>query len=997
MVCSSCGHEAVGAFRFCPECGAPAGLHSPERERRKVVTVLFCDVVGSTALGDQLDPESLRALLSRYFDRMKAIVESHGGTVEKFIGDAVMAVFGVPILHEDDALRAVRAAAEMRAALPGVGVQGRIGIATGEVVTGTEERLATGDPINVAARLEQAAQAGEILIGAETLVLVRNSVDVEVLEPLELKGKPKPVPAYRLLSVRDEPDYRSGVPMVGRKRQLRQLQEAFAGLASGRCQLFTVLGEAGVGKSKLVAEFLAGIDAVVARGRCLPYGEGITYWPVVEVLKQLRAQPEAPAVAAALSSLLGETTEPLPGDEIAWAVRKTLEHAARQGPLVVVFDDIHWGEPAFLDLIEQIADLSRGAPILLLCMARPELVDRSPDWAGGKLNAITVLLEPLSAKEADELIGKIATLDPKLRERIRHAGEGNPLFLEEMLALLRDGRLDDVVVPPTIQALLTARLDQLDPAERWVLERGAVEGEIFHRGAVEALAPNEPSAGAQLMALVRKELVRPDPGLFPADDAYRFHHLLIRDAAYEGLPKTTRAELHQRFAAWLGERGNALVEHDELIGYHLEQACWYRAELGLETDATLAAEARDHLAAAGRRASLREDPAAARKLLGRVVALLPDGEVDLELELDLVTTLEYTADFDAAARCAATLAERCAAAGDHVGERCAQILELMNRSNLEPEGATDRLAAMVEEAIPAFEAAENGIALWTGYFALGHVARDQARMSAMLDANERALVLARKLGLGRHELTNLGYITAAHLIGPTSVPEILAWTDSLEAQGFRQSWVVSARAEALAMSGRVEEARSLMAGLRTELAERGATLALERRLTTAYEVELLGGDIEAAADVAGEHARMLEERGERASLSTVAARLGQALYALDRFAEADAEATRAAELGASDDALTQMLWRQVRAKVLARRGQHAEAETFARTAVELSENTDALVAQGDALVDLATVHTLAGNGNDAVRPLAEALDRYERKGHLVAAERTQALLVSLGA
>src|SRR5881394_3877630 len=528
---------------------------------RKVVTVLFCDVVGSTALGESVDPEALRTLLARYFEKMKAIVERHGGTVEKFIGDAVMAVFGVPQLHEDDALRAVRAAVEMRDALPELGVQARIGLNTGEVVVGTSERLATGDAVNVAARLE-------------------------------LKGKSEPVVAQLLLILREKaPAFarRFDAPLVGRDRELRRLQEAFAQAVDDRsCQLFTILGVAGVGKSRLTAEFLGSLeDATVVRGRCLPYGEGITYWPVVEVLKQLPRAADLglePAAIGAIERLLGEEQASTSSEEIPWAVRKLLEAAAESSPVVAVFDDIHWAEPTFHDLLEHVAELSREAPLLLLCLARPELLDVRPNWGGGKLNATTILLEPLSSAESDELLERLlgeGPFDPDLKQRIREAAEGNPLFVEEMVALVEESGDGEVTVPGTIQALLAARLDQLEPAERGVLERGSIEGRVFHRGAVQALAPEETQVESRLTGLVRKELVRPDKAQLPGEDAYRFRHLLIRDAAYEALPKSTRGELHERFAAWLEEHGAGLVELDEIVGYHLEQAFRYREELGL--------------------------------------------------------------------------------------------------------------------------------------------------------------------------------------------------------------------------------------------------------------------------------------------------------------------------------------------------------------------------------------------------------------------------------
>src|SRR5437588_5338857 len=578
---------------------------------RKVVTVLFCDVVGSTALGESVDPEALQGLLVRYMERMTAVVESHGGSVEKFIGDAVMAVFGVPAVHEDDALRACRAAVEMREALPELGLEGRIGLNSGEVLTGTEERLATGDAVNVAARLEQAAEPGEVLIGQPTLALVGDGVEVEPLEPLQLKGKAEPVPAYRLLRVHpDGLERRREERFVGRERELLLVREVWGRVrAEQRCELLTVVGDAGVGKSRLVAEFLGSVEAAVVRGRCLPYGEGITYWPVVEVLKQLGLLVSDEAAALAIRSLLGESEAATSAEEIAWAFRKTLEQAAAEWPLVVVFDDIQWGEETLRDLIEHVALLSSGAAVLLLCMARPELTERHPAWP------VTLRLEPLADDEVEELIAE--RVPGSLRDRIARAAGGNPLFVEEMLAMA--GEADgEVVVPPTLRALLAARLDQLDPAERSVLERGAVEGEVFHRGAVQALGPQEAQVTPRLAALVRKRLIRSDRALLVGEDAFRFRHLLIRDAAYDALPKATRADLHRRFAAWLEQHGESLVELDEILGYHLEQASRYLDELG-RSDPEVELAAGERLGLAGRRAVWRGDPRAAAGLPERAL------------------------------------------------------------------------------------------------------------------------------------------------------------------------------------------------------------------------------------------------------------------------------------------------------------------------------------------------------------------------------------------
>ena len=953
-------------------------------EQRKTVTVLFCDITGSTELGESLDPERLRALLARYFERMQEIVERHGGVVEKFIGDAVMAVFGVPASHEDDALRAVRAAVEMRDALPDLGLQGRIGVTTGQVVTGTEERLATGDAVNVAARLEQSAQPGEVLIGQPTLALVREAVEVEPLEPLELKGKAEPVQAARLLRVHEAPARRDTARFVGRDREVALVREAWERATSERrCELFTLVGEPGVGKSRLVAEALATIEAAVVRGRCVPYGDGITYWPVVEVLKQLDLLPADEVAAEAIRSLLGETESTTSADEIAWAFRKTLERAAADRPLVVVFDDIQWGQETFLDLIDHVVLLSSGAPVLLLCIARPELLERRPAWP------VALRLPPLDDAAVAELIPD--RVDEVLHERITRTAGGNPLFVDEMLAMAAEAD-GEVVVPPTLQALLAARLDQLESSERSVLERGAVEGEIFHRGAVQALAPDEAQVTPRLAALVRKELIRPDTPQLVGEDGFRFRHLLVRDAAYDALTKAVRANLHERFAVWLDEHGTELVELDEIIGYHLEQACLYRAELGTPDDGVLAA-ARERLTAAGRRALHRSDHAAATSLLERAMALVPDAAIDVALETDFVDALFWAGRGDDALRNATSLAQRAAAAGDRIGEQCGLIKECLFRTNLQPEGATEELRALVERALPEFEAAEDERALLIGYSALGQVALMRAQTGAMLEALEQAAVHAQRAGTPDRFV---GWRAAARFYGPTPASEVLAWMDEQDPRERQHPRARLTQAVTLAMLGRFDEARALVVRARSDLADRGSVIQLGAMTAIlAIRVEYLAGDYDAAAQLGDEGCRLLEEAGEKGFLSTAAGNFAQALFALDRLEEAEAWAGRAAEIGASDDTVTQMLWRQPRAKLLARRGELEEAQVLAREAVAIGEETDMLDTQGDAYADLGEVLILAGKRDEAAAAFEQALERFERKGNLVSAERTRARLASV--
>jgi class 3 adenylate cyclase/tetratricopeptide (TPR) repeat protein len=966
--------------------------------QRKTVTVVFCDVTGSTELGESTDPEALRALLARYFERMQGIVESHGGSVEKFIGDAVMAVFGVPQAHEDDALRACRAAIEMRDAFPELGIAGRIGVNTGEVVTGTEERLATGDAVNVAARLEQAAQSGEVLIGESTLALVRDAVEVETVEPLSLKGKAEPVPAFRLLGLGAAEERRFASPMVGRQTELRRLHDAFEQATHDRsCQLFTVLGTAGVGKSRLAAEFLADLDARVVRGRCLSYGDGITYWPVIEILKQLAMLPEGEA-ARPLQSLLGELDSPAQAAEIAWGFRKLLEQEAQEDPLVCVLDDLHWAEETLFDLVEHVADLSRDAPILLLCMARPELLERRPSWGGGKWNATTVLLEPLDASETERLITGLGGVGDELRERILQAAEGNPLFLEEMIALVRDSGGSEIEVPPTIQALLAARLDQLDPAERSVLERGSVEGRTFHRGAVAALADGDRAVDKRLIALVRKELVRPDRAQLPGDDAYRFRHLLIRDAAYNALPKATRADLHERFARWIAQHGVELVELDEILGYHLEQAVVCRRELGAEVDETLREDARRHLTDAGRLAMVRKDFVAASHLLRRAIDLVPESEVDVQLAIDLADTLFSTGRSEEAFRSLVETAGRAAAAGDRIGELCVRLETGAWRHQFDPEGAPADLEALVKEAQPELEAVGDDFALYLLHFARCVAAHSHSRFDEETAAFEPMLFYA--------ERTRLPHIVAfarlgggsSRFFGSTPLADLIAWMDERESR-FGPDWRMSGwRATCLALLGRFEEARRLAAEFHNAHEERGDLLGFGSHLSQAgVMLELLAGDPAAAAANGARGCSILEEAGERGWLSTSACYYAQALYELGRLDEAEEWARKGSDLGASDDMATRILAAQVRAKVLARRGEYADAERLARGAVSEADATDSLLAQGDARRDLAEVLELAGGREQAAAALHQAIERYERKGALAPAEQVRERLAALEA
>ena len=1008
--CPTCGRENSDDAAFCNGCGKPLEATPAPREQRKTVTILFCDVTGSTAMGERLDPESLRQVMRRYFDAARTVIEQHGGTVEKFIGDAVMAVFGVPVLHEDDALRAVRAAAGLRDALAGLNdalqrdygttVTVRTGVNTGPVVTGTEERLATGDAVNLAARLEQTAAPGEIVIGPETYRLVRDAVTVEPIAPLELKGKSFPVSAYRLLGisgVAGSAGDRVGAAMVGRGTQLRMLNDAFANVIDARgCSLFTVLGAAGVGKSRLTAEFLRSIDATQLRGRCLSYGEGITYWPVIAIIRQLLDAPAGAgavalmerdaAVATPISTLLGDATLTTTSAEIAWAVRKLLEAAAEPKPLVVVFDDVHWGEPTLLDLIEHIGDFSRDAPILVLCLGRPELLDRRPGWGGGKLNATTVLLEPLNAADTESLIQELlpagGEIPADLRDRVRATAAGNPLFVEEIVAMLRELGSNDVTVPPTIKALLAARFDQLRPEERGLLERGSIEGQSFHRGAVEDMAPDERDVAGRLMSLVRKDLLRPDRPVFAGQDAFTFRHLLIRDAAYDSLPKAERAELHARFADWLVQHGNDLEELDEIAGYHLEQAYRYRAELGPvdEPARRVATAAAERLQLAGRRALDRGDTAATINLLQRAELLRPDEGIPFALEEALMQALAMAGRLTDAITRADMVAERSEAAGLRIRALQARLIASIWRTNVDPDAYENEMGKVIDGARPEIEASGEPGALASLEIAAAFVDHYRGRF----DASFQGLMRAREHAHEADEpwMTNSAHALGAAAVANGSVPfdDALLWY-AQERQGNSgfQAFLAVWHAFVLSYRGEFAAARSLFDETLAAMAERGMATGSAIVMQAAWQIETLAGDLDAAERRARQGVEQLEQLGERAWLSTLACQLAEALYSLDRLEEADHWVRRGLELGGAGDILTQLLGQGIRAKLLARSGDFDEALGLARGAVELAATTQAPMEQAQAILALAEVLYLSGDIAGALEQSGRAVALYEAK------------------
>jgi class 3 adenylate cyclase/tetratricopeptide (TPR) repeat protein len=1018
--CPSCGHENRAGARFCDSCGA--ALEVPEaRKTRKLVTVLFCDVTGSTALGEELDSESLRNVMERYFDVARKVVESHGGTVEKFIGDAVMAVFGVPTVHEDDALRAARAAAELRDGLRdvnedlrrdfGVELAVRIGVNSGEVVTGTEGTLVTGDAVNVAARLEQAAGVNDILIGDRTRQLAEGALDLERAEPIAAKGKSQPLVAHKLLNVReDAPAFlrRFDAPFVGRSDELAQLRQVFARAVGDRsCHLFTLLGTAGVGKSRLTEEFLATLDdTIVLRGRCLAYGQGITYFPLVEIVERLGAdaglteilghEPETTRFLNIVSGAIGAAeTSAHSREEIFQAVRKLFEALARTRPLVVVIDDLHWAEETLLELVEHLADWSRDAPIVVLCVGRPELLDGRPGWAGGKLNATTTLLEPLRDEDAETLVDNLLhghQLADDVRARITSTAEGNPLFVEQMLALLSQGGGNgDPTVPPTIQSLLATRLEQLPTSERVAAERASVIGKEFWVSPLSELGADI----STLPALVRKELVRPhQSATFPNDDAFRFRHLLIRDAAYEAMPKELRSELHERFASWLTQSRSGF---DEIVGFHLEQAYRLRVQLGpiSDDDQALAEHAGERLGSAGRRALERDDVPGAINLLTRATDLLPaDSETRRGVLIALGYALLDAGEFDRGREAFNAALDAAQRTGDRAYSARARFG--VGRINALHAAAQDEyLLAEIMNVIATLEPVEDEAAVAEGWALVAQFHSWLGHSAEAVEGYERAAFHARRCGNRRLERDVIGTQTIHEAWGHRATDQGIEQCDELirrEKGTLLEALALSARALYGSWRGDIPGSRADVSRARALFRDFGNELLANSVAMVEAFVELEAGDAAAAEAAAREGYEGLERLGERGFRSTVACFLAEALYQQGRFDEAEQYALEGAALAADDDFVTQNRTRAIQAKVLAQRGEAARAEELAREAVDIVASTDSYGENGEALRDQAEVLQLGGKLEESRAALEAAITLFERKGATSPARRARALL-----
>jgi class 3 adenylate cyclase/tetratricopeptide (TPR) repeat protein len=1009
-------------------------------QSRKVVTVLFADVVGSTSSQEHMDPESVRRDMDRFYVAMRQAVETHGGRVVKFIGDAVMAVFGVPYVREDDARRALAAAAAMRdavVALADANIALRVGVNTGEVVVTADDYDVVGDVVNVASRLEHAAGPRQILVGESTWRLVRFRARLRALPPLTLKGRAEPVQAFQLLSLDPGRDSGSATPFIGRTTELgRLLTTLDDAISAGMARLVTIVGSPGVGKTRLARELAtaAQASARVVEMRCDP-ALGVTFGPIAEALRlaaSLAEDASDETILAALTALLDEgepdreriavraaalmgVGEPGLPEESFWAVRRLVEATARVRPVMLVFDDVHWAEPLLLDLIEYLSEWIRDAPVLLVSTARPEVREIRPSLVKeGAQVAAVIPLEGLPAEEsrllACELLG-VDHLPELLLERLASASEGNPLFVGELVrmlvddgALRREGDswvatvdLAEVDVPLTIHALLSARIDRLAPRERAVLEVASVIGRTFYRGAVAELGTADARAELDVVLeqLHRKELVDRTGTYWIDEPVLRFHHVLIRDAAYRRLLKDVRANLHERVADWLESKAGDLVEHDDAIGYQLERAYRLRLEGGV-TDADLGRRAAERLSAAGRRALEAEDRPAAASLISRAVECLDPADADVPgLLIDECDALLAAGDVNAAVPVVAALERvaegsgRLEAWADCYAGELANLTDpahLANTAARSAEAAT-RLSALGDLVGEAKAQSVRAQSLRR----LGHIAECEATL-------DRALAAARAAGDRRRATSVLAGAPVAALWGPNPVTRasgrcldvvrvlrITRRSPAVEATSMRCQAVLEA------LRGRIEAARRMLETTRSSLEELGHAHGLLEIDLAAGMVETIAGDLGPAEENLRRAHDGFAALGIDVDAGLAAAILARVCVAHGAFDDA-IDLTMESELRGGDDLKTAIAWRAVRAEALAHAGHLDEARRLAEQAVELAQPTDALVDHADALMALATVMRVRRDEPAARTHAQRALGLYERKGASVLAHRVREFL-----
>ena len=969
---------------------------------RKLASVLFVDIVDSTRLVTGADPEVVRRRVNEFFEMVASCVTQHGGIVEKFAGDAVMAAFGVPQAHEDDAQRAARAALAMRDAVEGLQLEARIGIEAGEVVVdGRESTFATGEAVNLAARLQEAARPGEILVGPTAYRLAAGSLVVEDAGPLELKGVDGPLRAWRVVDMLEGPSRPLGprAPLVGRVSELELLENTFnRSLRDSRAHLFTIYGEAGVGKSRLAREFLDGVErASVLMGRALPYGEGVTYWPLGEMVKaaagisdddpleeafeKLRECCAEEAVAEVLGLAAG-LMEALEGErspqEIAWAAREVMQGIAEVQPLILMFEDIHWAEAPLLDLIEHIADWVR-APVLILCLARPELLVARPGWGGGRVRSTAIELEPLSEEESAELVeqllsqlaGAAGERPTSLPQEALDRAEGNPLFVEETIRMLVEsgsGNGSADRVPDTLQALIAARIDRLEPAAKTLLQRGSVVGRVFWRGALEHLAPDVDEHEALLDNLLQREFLLREPrSSISGEVAYRFKHALIREVAYTGLAKLARAQYHARFAEWLAERtGEELVE---IRAYHLDQAVEFLTELEGAPPEELAQETAAALVKAAKRAIAREAYGNARTLGLRALELRPT----LGARYVAARAAWRLQDWSAVQVEMAKVRDRAHEEGDLVYEALA--LTALGEASLKRDGDAAGARVLVDQALGLLPRDSDAVAHFDALTA-------RAVVGAWLGSSDdyvrfMELAYVKALDAGRKDLQTIAAqaLASAHMVRLELDEAEILLTRALELAG--ESGSVRARISAtlayagfLKLKGELEAAQTMMDEVRGTAEELGMEPVLAASLLKLGWLARAKGDLKSSEKLFREALRITATRGDRGLEPDYQAALATTLAELGKIDEGERLALDARAHAVPEDTSCQIFAMTALAIIRGAQGRDDEAEELFLSAITQANESDLRLIELHPLEHLTKF--LRGRGRDDDAAIYEA-------------------------